>query len=96
MDPESKKLLDDTFLLVKDNNIMLHKIRRGQKWASIMRIVYWLIIIGASIEAFYYLQPYVEKLMTLYNQVSGSSQTINKVDLNSIEDILKNYKITPK
>lgn len=96
MDSESEKLLRETFELVKDNNTMLHKIRRGQKWASFMRVVYWLIIIGISIGAWYYLQPYVNKMMNLYNQVSGSSQTVNSVNLNSIGDILKNYKITPR
>jgi len=99
MDLESEKLLKETFELVKENNLMLRKIRRGQKWASFMRIVYWLIIIGISIGAFYLLQPYVNKMINLYNQVSGSNQNLN---LNggsvnsSIGDFLKNYKITPR
>jgi hypothetical protein len=96
MDPETNKLLQDTFELVKDNNIMLHKIRRGQKWASFMRMVYWIFIIGISIGAWYYLQPYVNKMISLYNQVSGSTSTVNSLDINSFSDILKNYKITPK
>jgi hypothetical protein len=96
MDPESKKLLEDTFKLAKDNNVILRKIRRRQKWSSFMQVIYWLIIIGISVGAFYLLQPYVNKMMTLYNQISGSSQTVNSVNLNSIGDMLKNYKITPK
>jgi hypothetical protein len=96
MDPESEKLLKETFLLAKENNVMLRKIRRGQKWASFMRVIYWLIIIGISIGAWYYLQPWVDKVMNLYSQVSGSSQTVNSVNLNSLGDMLNNYKIVPK
>lgn len=96
MEPEDKKLLKETFELVKDNNKMLHSIRRGQRWASFMRMIYWLIIIGISIGAWYYLQPYVNKMISLYNQVSGSTSTVNSLDLNSIGDMLKNYKIPPR
>ena len=100
MDPESKQLLEKTFELEKDNNTMLHKIRRGQQWSSFMRIVYWLIIIGVSVGAFYFMQPYVNKLMSLYNEVSGSSQSVNLgggvANSNNIGELLKNYKITPR
>ena len=62
MDPESKQLLEKTYSLVEENNKILHKMRHAQKVASFMRIVYWLLIIGISIGAFYFLQPYVNKL----------------------------------
>ncbi len=90
MQPEEKKLLEETFELVKDNNVMLHKIRSAQKWASFMRIVYWLVIIGISIGAFYVLQPYVDKLMKMYNDISGMKQSVDSV---SLQDILKNINI---
>jgi hypothetical protein len=40
---------------------MLHKIRRAQNWASFLRAVYWVIIIGLGIGAFYFLQPYIDQ-----------------------------------
>jgi len=64
MDGEERQLLEKTFELAKENNKMLRKIRRGQKWASFMRMVYWIIIIGVSIGAFYYLQPYIEQMQS--------------------------------
>ena len=78
MDPESQKLLAETYALAKENNNMLHGIRRSQRMASFMRAIYWLIIIGASVWSFYALQPYLTKVLGVYNSVSGS-------------DLLKNF-----
>jgi hypothetical protein len=72
MDPESKKLLEETFSLAEDNNKMLHKIRSMQKWASFMRVMYWLIIIGVSVGSFYFLQPYVNEVKNMI-EVTGST-----------------------
>ncbi|MEI6581104.1 MAG: hypothetical protein WCO07_02955 [bacterium] len=72
MDPESKKLLQDTFALAEDNNNMLHKIRRGQKWANFTRMVYWLIIIGISVGAFYFLQPQIEQMQSLIKSTGAT------------------------
>jgi hypothetical protein len=76
MDPESERLLKETFELEKDNNLMLRKLRNGQRWASIMRGIYWLIIIGISIGAFYFLQPYVEQMESF---IKSTGITIGQV-----------------
>ena len=62
MDPESKQLLEKTYSLVEENHKILRKMRRSQKITSFMRIVYWLIIIGIALGAFYFLQPYIDQL----------------------------------
>ncbi|MDR3519284.1 MAG: hypothetical protein P4L63_00115 [Candidatus Pacebacteria bacterium] len=77
MDPESKKLLENIYSLEYENNKILRSMKRSMVWGQIMSVVYWLIIIGASIGAFYFLQPYINKIMNLYNSVSGVEQTIN-------------------
>ena len=63
MDPESKQMLQNMQAMVEENNQMLHHIRRSQKIASLMSIVYWLIIIGISVGAFLFLQPYFDMIM---------------------------------
>jgi hypothetical protein len=62
MDTESKKLLQDTYDLVKENNRVIRKIRRTQNIATISRIFYWVLIIGVTVGAFYFVQPYVDQL----------------------------------
>ena len=90
MDPESKKLLEETFQLVSDNNKILHGIRRSQRIASFMRALYWLIIIGISIGSFYYISPYLDKILGLYNSLSDTEQKLNSSS-GSIQDLLKNF-----
>jgi hypothetical protein len=71
MDPESKKLLEDTFRLSEDNNKMLHSMRRSMRVGHIMSLLYWIIIIGISVGAFYYAQPYIDQMMKLYGSASS-------------------------
>ena len=74
MDPESKKLLEETLALAKDNNDMLRSMRRSMRIQRIMSVVYWVFIIGSAVGAYYLIQPYLEQLMGAY---SGASDVIN-------------------
>jgi len=76
MDPEGKRLLEETFELEQDNNKMLRSMRRSLLWGRVMTVVYWLIIIGISVGAFYFLQPYLNKLMSVYGSFSNLLKNI--------------------
>lgn len=65
-----QKLLE----LTEENNQILKKMRSSQKVASVMRAVYWLIIIGVTVGAFYTLQPYLDQLKDIYG---GASDVLN-------------------
>ena len=92
MDEESQKLLQDTFALVKDNNKMLHRIRRSQKISSFIGFVYWLIIIGVALGSFYLIQPYVDKVVSVYNSIANANSKLNGVSGNTnIQDLLKKF-----
>jgi len=88
MDPESKKLLEQTLELEQDNNKMLRSMKRSMLWGRVMNILYWLIIIGISVGAFYFIQPYFNKILSLYNSISGSQQNANSSNT-SFQDFLK-------
>ena len=75
MDPESKELLQNTFELAEENNKMLRHIRRSQKIASFVRIVYWLVIVGIGVGAFYFLEPYLNQAQKF---IKDSGATINQ------------------
>jgi len=51
MDPEAKELLEKTYELEKENNHMLRRLRRAQRYAALMRVAYWFIIIGLGVGA---------------------------------------------
>lgn len=63
MDPEEKKLLEDTHRLAEESNRIIRKMRRAQRRASFMSLLYWIFIIGAAVGAFYFIQPYVNALL---------------------------------
>lgn len=67
MDFEEKELIKKTFRLAEENNKILRKMRSSMRWGRAFRILYWIIIIGATVGAFYYIQPYIDQLMGVYS-----------------------------
>ena len=84
MDPESKKLLQDTLALAQENNKILHSMRRSMRFQRIMSILYWVLIIGSAFGAYYFIQPYLEQAYGIYG---GAKSNLN--DFNSLLDNLK-------
>ena len=91
MDPESKKLLEETLTLAQENNKILHSMRSSMRWARFMSTIYWLVIIGASIGAYYFVEPYLNKILDLYNSILNTQQQLNGGS-NEIQDLLNKFK----
>ena len=87
MEPEDRKLLEETLKLSKENNKMLHKIRGVQKWQAFWSMLRIVIILGIALGAAYYLEPYFEKAVSIFNQVSSMNQSVSNI---SLEKLLKN------
>ena len=79
MDPEIKELLRRNLKLAEENNSLLKRMRRSAEWASFFRFIYWLIIIAAGIVSFYYLQPYLNKAIQLYNEVQAGADKVKSI-----------------
>ena len=84
MSPEERELLEKTAALAEDNNKMLRSIRRSMFWSQVMSVIYWVIIIGSAIGAYYIIQPYIDQMIGIYGNVKG--------DLDSVGDLIKNIK----
>ncbi len=67
MDPEIKHLLEENLRLSQENNLLLAKVQTYLKWAQITKALYWLLIIGISVGAFYYTKPYLGNLLNIYS-----------------------------
>lgn len=78
MDKEDKNLLRENLKLNRENNRLLKKMRRGMLFSSFFRLLYWLIIIGASLGTYYYLQPYIDEAKNTYNQIKGGVDTVSE------------------
>ena len=79
MDPESKKLLEETFRLSEENNKILRYVQRSIRVSRIITALYWVFIIGSVIGAFYFLQPYLDSVMGAYGGAKSNIDTINSL-----------------
>jgi Trk-type K+ transport system membrane component len=95
MTPEERSLLERTYNLTEDNNKILRSMRRSQRVSTVIRSIYWLFIIGASLGAYYLVQPYIDTVFGAYkNAIStfqGVGQDIDKVQnaADSLKDVFK-------
>ena len=74
MNPEDKKLLEESVQLSRENNTMLKKMLWVQRRGAFIRWTYWIIIIVLTIGSFFFIQPYLNSLIGVY-----SGQDINSV-----------------
>ena len=66
MDFHDKAFFDRLMALTEENNALLKKIRQSARISQAFRVAYWFIIIGLSIGAFYFIQPMIDQLMSVY------------------------------
>jgi hypothetical protein len=90
MDPETRRLLEKTLELIKENNAMLHKVRGVQKRMAFFAFLRLLVIVGIAFGVFYYLEPYLTKLMDFIISVGGIQKDLNSGGI-PIGDILKKF-----
>ena len=69
MDDETKKLLQEEIELSKENNKLLNEIVWYQKWSRWLGAIKWIVVIGASLGALYYLQPMLDNLWGTYTEL---------------------------
>lgn len=69
MNPEERELLTATHELAAANNKMLRDLRRTQRWQSFWSAIKWLIVLASALGAYYYLQPYLDKILELYRNL---------------------------
>jgi len=79
MTPEERELLTQSIKLAEENNKMLRGMRRSARIASVLRILYWVIIIGSALGAYYAIQPFIESLTGSYNGMKDSVDTVKNI-----------------
>ncbi len=89
--------LSEVLGLVKENNKILRKMQRASRFSSFMRYIYWILIIGSTASAYYYLQPYINQLLQIYDQLDSTVRSVNN-KVNSLPDgsNLKNLNLPPE
>ena len=77
MNPEERALIEETLAISRENNNILKSMRRSARLGRIMQITYWLLIIGASVGAYYFIQPYIEQLLGVYSGVQDGVMKVH-------------------
>ncbi|MFA6502939.1 MAG: hypothetical protein WCT45_01625 [Candidatus Paceibacterota bacterium] len=72
MDPELKKLIEETHALAKDNHQMLRAIRRDQWLGFFGRIIIWVVVLALPLYLYQqYFTPILEKFSTTPGQLTS-------------------------
>jgi hypothetical protein len=72
--------LEELHKVVEDNHRMMEKVYRSMVLNRIIRIVYWVLVLGAAVGAFYFLQPYLDTISGSYNrarELFGGTSTVS-------------------
>ena len=79
MDSEDRAKLEKVLKLSEESNRMVHKLYRSWWWGRVGTFLYWIVIIGVAFGALYFLQPYVDKLKSVYGGIVNNLDTVQKV-----------------
>jgi hypothetical protein len=77
MSPEERNLLERIAVLTEENNSILRGIRRSNRIGAVVKVLYWVLIIGLSYGAYVSVQPYVDQLVKAYNETTKASQGVS-------------------
>ncbi len=81
MTPEEKELLKRSVALSEENNNILRSMRRSMRLSKFFSIIYYMVIIGSVVGAYYLVQPYINAITDAYGGATSN-----------IGSILENFK----
>jgi hypothetical protein len=79
MEQEDKRKLERLLDISEENNKILKTLLRNMRWGRLLRIIYWGLIIAASVGAFYYFQPLIDELSGAYGAFQGEVGKVNSL-----------------
>ena len=71
-----EETLDELLKLTKENNEILRGMRSSQRWTNFFNYIYYALIIGSFLGAYYYLQPFVDQAMQSLQGVASGIQDV--------------------
>ena|SRR3989344_4769994 len=90
MDP-NRDMLNDIFKMTKDNNDMLHGMRRRAFVGGLLKFIIWGAIFIAPIWFYMtYLNESMQKMFTAFNQVQATSVSA-QTQLGSFQNSIKDF-----
>lgn len=75
MEPADKNLYD----MVRENNILLKKMHRREQFRNIASLIKFAFIVVLIIWSYMYIQPYLEKMLQLYSDISQGTEQMKNI-----------------
>ncbi len=79
MPPYEKNLLEETAKVTQENNKILHKMERALWFSRFFTFIKVVLILGFTLGAYYYIQPYIDTFLNIYGSFGDSLQNINSI-----------------
>ena len=77
--PEERVLLQKSVDLAEENNKMLRALTRSMVWGRVVHFIYWALIIGSTVGAYYFIQPYINSILGIYGGTKSSLEGVNSI-----------------
>ena len=93
MELDGRKI-DELLEITKENNKILHGMRRTQRFSSFFTLVYWAVILGSIFGTYYYFQPTIQKYVKTIQTSMGIIQSFEKAagsiptDMQSVKNLM--------
>ena len=79
--------IDRVLKLVEENNQILRSMRRTARIGAFIRFVYWMIIVASLVGSYYFIQPYIDQLLMVYNELNSSVEGIKAGKIPNLDNI---------
>ncbi|MES2014785.1 MAG: hypothetical protein V4437_03155 [Patescibacteria group bacterium] len=91
--------LGEIYELVKDNNRILHAMRRDAFIGGIIKFIFWIIVLVIlPYISWLFIQPYVQGALDTYQNVKQTTSSVSNTttaDLSKLQELLKQFGINP-
>lgn len=74
MEQNQNDLLRETYQLAKENNKILHKMRRNAFWGGILKFIFYILVLVVAPLWLYatYLAPIMQEAVATINEIQGT------------------------
>ncbi len=71
--PDNEKLLQETYRLAKENNVLLHRMRRSAFWGRLLTFVFYAALLLAPLWFYWhYLNGAVQTILEVYDKTNDT------------------------
>lgn len=64
--------------MIEENNKILRSMRSHQRWGSFFTAIYWILIIGSFVGAYYYFKPVLDAFGSSFGEIQKSIDGLKK------------------